>query len=570
MRFPATVLAMLASVWGSMNIASGATYHLDPSGGNDLWVGTSPETAWQSLSKLSNATLSPGDTVLLKRGGNWTGQLAPKGSGTAAQPIRLDAYGSGALPRIDGGGIAGPAVLLYNVEYWEVQNLEITNNATSDSISRSGIRVYHDTGTVAHHIHLKNLHVHDVRGSNDFNTGKGSGGIQINAGGTFQRYDDVLVEGCLVHDVKRVGITINGSIASDLQPVTGYGTGIVMRGNIIYNTGGDGSIIRYAISPLIERNVVHDFPTGGGGASWTVGLWCRSTLNALFQFNEVYNSTTTNDGQAYDSDIFSDGTVFQYNYSHDNLGGFMLLMNSSSNSTLRYNISRNDRGILIHYSLGLPPNTRIYNNTFYIANGTSTKILGRNSGDDASKKTYWNNNLVYNLGSGGYDSLGGLVADYNAYFGNHPASEPAEAHKVTANPKLAAPGTGGTGFATLGGYQLLDGSPLINTGTTLAGFAGVDFLGNPLTNGPTDIGAHEYAVPVPVIQTVTPSGSNLAVQFSTVTNATYTVQASGNLSPGSWSTISTGISGTGAPATVIDTGGSAAPQRFFRLQYRTP
>ncbi|WP_458788369.1 hypothetical protein, partial [Vallitalea sediminicola] len=65
------------------------------------------------------------------------------------------------------------------------------------------------------------------------------------------------------------------------------------------------------------------------------------------QYNEAYLTHGTRDGQGFDCDYYSTGTTFQYNYSHDNEGGFMLVCspkNSTINyhSVIRYNISEND------------------------------------------------------------------------------------------------------------------------------------------------------------------------------------------------------------------------------------
>src|ERR1035441_5104561 len=73
--------------------------------GNDANSGTANNSAWQSLSKINATTFSAGDFILLKRGGNWTGTLNPKGSGTSGNPIILSSYGTTvALPLINGNG----------------------------------------------------------------------------------------------------------------------------------------------------------------------------------------------------------------------------------------------------------------------------------------------------------------------------------------------------------------------------------------------------------------------------------------------------------------------------------
>lgn len=83
-----------------------ADYYIAPDG-NDAASGTSAATPWQSIGKVNATTFQPGDQVLFKAGGSWTGQLWPKGSGTSGSPILLGSYGSGSKPLIDAQGVSG-------------------------------------------------------------------------------------------------------------------------------------------------------------------------------------------------------------------------------------------------------------------------------------------------------------------------------------------------------------------------------------------------------------------------------------------------------------------------------
>src|SRR5690606_8086408 len=106
------------------------TYYVDADNGSDTYDGLSESTAWKSLEKVNSITFLPGTKILFKSGGIWVGQLKPKGSGSASMPIIIDKYGTGAKPLIDGNGLEGEGVVyLYNQSYWEINNLEITNNA---------------------------------------------------------------------------------------------------------------------------------------------------------------------------------------------------------------------------------------------------------------------------------------------------------------------------------------------------------------------------------------------------------------------------------------------------------
>lgn len=79
------------------------TYYVDDVAGSDAASGTSPATAWRSLAKASAAPLAPGDRLLFRRGGAWTGTLTVSRSGTASAPIVVGAYGDGELPIVKQG-----------------------------------------------------------------------------------------------------------------------------------------------------------------------------------------------------------------------------------------------------------------------------------------------------------------------------------------------------------------------------------------------------------------------------------------------------------------------------------
>ncbi|MHC4500607.1 MAG: fibronectin type III domain-containing protein, partial [Planctomycetota bacterium] len=145
-------------------------YFIDSNDGNDNNSGTSPEEAWKSLTPVNNTTFVAGDKILFKADTTYTGQLKPQGSGEPNEPIIIDMYGDGNKPRIDGEGLVLDTLLLENVEYWEVSNLEITNLGPTRENWRTGVKVSANNCGTLHHIQLKNLYVHDVNGSLDKST----------------------------------------------------------------------------------------------------------------------------------------------------------------------------------------------------------------------------------------------------------------------------------------------------------------------------------------------------------------------------------------------------------------
>jgi len=67
------------------------------------------------------------------------------------------------------------------------------------------------------------------------------------------------------------------------------------------------------------------------------------------------------------------------------------------------------------------------------------------------------------------------------------------------------------------------------------------------------------------IARLTFSGNNVQVQFNTVSNCAEDLQFSSDLSSGSWTTLTNGVTGTGNPTAVTDFGVLTNSQRFYRL-----
>lgn len=234
--------------------------------------------------------------------------------------------------------------------------------------------------------------------------------------------------------------------------------------------------------------------------------------DALVQFNEAcftkYNLGDS-DASGFDSDYNCRRSVFQYNYSHDNGYGFMLLCCLGSprahafndGTIVRYNISQNDGGNVIRVS-GRVTNALIYNNTILTSPdmtnpraGDPPRILFFKSWSGWSDGVSFFNNIVDNGSARAVYEFGASTHNrtaHNVYFGYHPASEPAEPGKVTGDPRFAAPGRAGLGVdAAAAAYRIGAGSASIGAGVVLPGQPGRDFAGQPVRRsaGRTDAGA---------------------------------------------------------------------------------
>lgn len=462
------------------------------------------QNPWNIITSVNSITFNPGDSILFRRGTKASGELWPKGSGNENAQIYIDAYGSGSKPIIDARGVENSAAIrLSNQEYWTIQNLEVINNAATLG-ARWGIYVYANDGQVKHRIHIKNNTVHDVYASYIRTPPKeskipsfyGVGGIYIKVEEP-GRMDDVLIEGNQVTDIVGIGISFWGEseFANGGMNWDNLSPKVVVRRNSVVRTGGDGILILGTDNELIEYNLVDEAGHLGkigdvpgkperNGTDFIAGLWPTRHRNGLVQYNEVSNTHRfIGDGQSFDNDLFVSGTtIFQYNYSHDNEGGFFLDCcepeSTNTGTIIRYNISQNDGKF--DYLRLTKDKAQVYNNVFY----TSDSIRITNS-----KNNFFYNNIFW-----AKDAIwDNNVFDNNSYYGGlvSPAND---SHKITADPKLVNTGSGANGLETLGGYKLLISSPCHFEGKIIPDNGGKDFWGNPVPESTDpDVGVYNGA-----------------------------------------------------------------------------
>ncbi len=492
------------------------TYYVDSESGDDGNDGRSQAKAWKSLERVNATRFAVRDKILFKRGSRFSGQLSPKGSGKKRAPIIIDAYGEGARPVIAAEGRYPEALLLKNQEYWEVNHLELTNQGERRERLRYGVHlVAWDYGTV-HHIHLKDLFVHDVNGSLiKEDPGEGHGIYWENGGKKVRsRFDGLLIEGCHLLRTDRNGICGYSEHSSRTKWFPSLS--VVIRKNLLEDIGGDGIKPWGCDGALVEYNRVHR--AGQRCPDYAAGIWPWSCDRTLIQFNEVSEFKGTKDGQGFDSDSNSRDTVFQYNYSHDNEGGFMLICDDGNwrapesagnvGTIIRYNISQNDRERTFHIS-GPIKNVKIYNNAFYVRKGLDIDVFLFTGWHGWSDGVDVYNNIFYLQGTGRYshgvsrnqDGTYNVEPEFgesknnvfrcNVYYGHH-QDPPHDPRAITADPQLAAPGTGKTGLDSLEGYKLEDGSPCVGAGIPVKNNGGRDFWGNKIPQGKNpDVGAQQ-------------------------------------------------------------------------------
>ena len=327
------------------------TIYVSSSLGDDANDGYSPQTPWKTMDKVNSTQLKPGQKLLFKAGDVWEGQLRIQDKGTPDSIITIGRYGVGTKPKIEGLGLSRATLLLKNSEYVHVKNLEITNEGTKREPKRVGVLVQAIDAGELHNITLDSLEVHHVNGSLVKKKGGGSAIFWENRGDSIKsRFIDLKIQNCHLHHTGRNGITSSGySSRDDWYP----SLGVKIQNNLLEQIPGDGIVPIGTDGTLIEYNIMRDSPDVLSHQEAAAGIWPWSSDNTVIQFNEVSGHKAKWDGQGFDSDYNCKNTLIQYNYSHDNFGGFILVCNNgnsngdgwsqgTTNSIIRYNISVND------------------------------------------------------------------------------------------------------------------------------------------------------------------------------------------------------------------------------------
>lgn len=500
-RITAAALAALTAAAGLTAAGQGAAqaaptgraFHVDCAAAPAGATG-SRQHPWTTLAEANAHTYGPGDRLLFRRGATCDGTLAPHGGGSTRAPFVIGDYGTGPnRARLDGKG-AHDVVLIADTQYVRIEAPEITN-ADAPGSERNGVRLLLTDHGTAHGISVSGLYIHDVRGG-DHKTVSGSSAIHIAVEGTARAsaYDGLDIGYNRIEDVDREGIYFKSTFSKrDLvgqqQDPNVYpgpwtpSTGVRIHHNTLKSLAGDGMKLDTTSGARVDHNRIDGFQLRSPSAN--AGIWTFNTDDTTVEHNEVSGGGNTHDGMSFDADGASRNTVFQYNYSHDNAGGFLLICPYSGAKTIgtvaRYNVSRDDGARLVQNCWGPILDTKIYNNTFH----NKERIPGFLVQDDATAPATTQhelairNNVFVSEGTGGYafkNPTPGLSFDHNAFHGIE-MTRP-DPGGITADPKLRPD------------FRLAEGSPALGAGTPIEDNGGRDYFGNRLRPGAPDIGAY--------------------------------------------------------------------------------
>lgn len=485
--------------------SSGRVYYVDAVNGNDNNDGLSADRPFLSLYRVNALDLKPGDTVLFKRDCVWNGELVIRDSGTKEHPITVGMYGDGLnKPMINGCGEVFATVFISDVSNVTVRNLEITNYRTDVTDYRSCIYIMSRTEKVDG-IKIQNNYVHSS--TNLYATKKyysagfhSFGAIAVGAqnGKSWDsvtvNFEDITIENNRVDRINGTGICTYGGVQN-----------AQIRNNIVSNVTGDGIILGQCFDSVAEYNIVYTSGFGGIGNPH-VNIWTYNATDTVMQYNESYDcQSTVQDGQGYDIDNDCKNVTLQYNYSHDNVGGFFLgacYYGEQYGTVVRYNISQNDKNTI--FFLACPSLATatynpdkllydIYNNTIYTRQTLTNVIYNDYYNINYKKYGKIRNNIFYIEGSPTADwGESDLAFDFsnNCFYGVE-TNFITDTNMITENPLLLAAGTGKTGRSTCGGYRLLEKSPCLSAGAVIENNGGLDYWGNTVDNSAApNIGAY--------------------------------------------------------------------------------
>lgn len=365
--------------------ATARTYYV-ANAGNDSNDGMSSGSPWRTLSKVSGATLYPGDTILYKKGDTWTEPLTSSFNGDAVNGLWItqDAYGSGALPLFDGGGTIDVGIKFDNVTFtggWMIKNLKIQNYRIA------GIDAEINYAGFSYGLWVEGVTISGITGGGvitnggpipnpGYNVSMPTGLMAWRCYGVtlknstitgcdtpleYAVANGVLIDGCLFANASHQGITIAAAYGG--TPYIGPDLGIVQTRNIV-----------------IKNSRVTNMGTSGFWAG-TTGIQLIGTVTTLIDTVEVDNTRRPGspDGIAIDFEAGQWYTTINNCNVHDNDGCAFLMNENMALSP-------------VHSNIGTVITNNVFNNNG-LGNPTNLPALTRRVGT-AFDLVQWRGNSV--------------------------------------------------------------------------------------------------------------------------------------------------------------------------------
>lgn len=449
--------------YNSVSFETYTTYYIDSIGGNDSNTGLNENDAFKSISKANSLILKTKENnptrILFKAGSEFNEALnVVSFSASEDFPLVLDSYGT------ENNGYATFKASPYCVNI-SGDNVRISHFELTNINSDRGFNVYTSKAGATKNIVLKDNFIHDINfnfenGLPTSYQGKNNapetidisivspsdvtpntryiyqmGGIYFNAGTSSVTgpswFENVYIENNKIEKVSRVGIFFDSQWVK--RPGIDWGNNtyindekgwypsknVNIRNNKFNYTGGDAAVVLGCNGGVMEYNTCYNAQYLGRGGYYTAGLWIHSTINYVIQYNEAAYTHLLNgsgDGQGFDIDMSCKNIIFQYNYSHHNDGGGILLCTNSSPMTIY-----NEDGTPVRDDDGLPHREKrliwgpvtIRNNVFADNGGATFET------SDALNDLTIHNNTIVMPGESGNEKLIANGSFVNNVLGNN-------------------------------------------------------------------------------------------------------------------------------------------------------
>jgi len=344
-----------------------SVYFVDSLNGNNLNDGLSPSKAFKNFEKINKISLYAGDKILIKRDSVFSDHLEIKDSGINFEPIVVSAYGDGLKkPAIitDDGSEFSVAVF---GEYVKIEDLEISNPK-----GMYGIMLKSKVRGATRDVSVSGCFVHDIWTINDLGPRDRApqtawhhhaGGISVETDRESPTwYENLRIENNILENVNRTGIWLGGQwnnrFKNTFKWMANKADGmddpwyphknVYIAYNYIDHAHGDGIVCIGCENAVLEYNRCFYANCMSRVGNSNVAIWTMNCTGALVQYNEAAftGHEYGGDGEGFDIDQCNIDNIYQYNYSHDNEGGFMLICNGCNNKDSMYNnIIRNNLSV---------------------------------------------------------------------------------------------------------------------------------------------------------------------------------------------------------------------------------
>ena len=505
-------------------------YFVDSISGNNSNNGLSQNSAFKDFEALDSIKFKAGDKILIKNGCRFTTPLTVNESGNEDAPIVITGYGVALdKPFIDVED--SPYALSVKGEYVTVKGIEVSNKK-----GYFGIQLYSEKYGATRGVTVKDCYIHDVWTVNNLGPRDRkpqelwhhhAGGISVETNKEAPTwYENLVIENNFIQNVNRTGIWLGGQwfnrYKNSFPWVTNKAEGmndpwyphknVYIAFNDVDHPHGDGIIGIGCRNLLMEHNRVYYANCMSRVGCCNAGLWSMCCDGAVIQYNEVAYTGVEygGDGEGFDIDNCSNNTVVQYNYSHHNEGGFILICNIVCNSKeshydniVRNNLSVDDaciKDFAIFNFTGAMRDVSVLNNTVYSSNENRYRFIqvADYANVGFAQNVLFGNNLFYSVHRNNWNCFmanGKFVFDSNFMYNmpELPKKDNIIEKDNYYNLESAIKGEG----RKVGARIEIDGfipewnSPLLRTGKHFLNCADKDYNGNDC-KGHNYVGAFYY------------------------------------------------------------------------------